>query len=108
MSNVLSESELQLKTEALKNHIETFAPDGYNYPLSNYHGSSSIYVRWNLTFGVDCDLSLYLKEDTATIVWSSTGRNVSEALAAVSLYRKVIEYAALAESFMKDCLVKKV
>jgi hypothetical protein len=48
--------------------------------------------------------TLYIRFDTkeVTVGWSSTDRNVSNALAAVTLYRQVVELAAQVDAFMQS------
>jgi hypothetical protein len=52
---------------------------------------------WAVTASLEIDIG----EKSASISWSSTGRSIASAVAAVALYQHVIELAAQVECFMK-------
>lgn len=54
-------------------------------------------VRWEACRGVDLFLEFDLEEEV-TVSWPGAGRKVVTALAAVSLYRTVVEFAACLEA----------
>lgn len=54
-------------------------------------------VTWEASWGVSCSLSFGI-DNEPNISWSSTGRTVVTAVAAIALYRTVVEFAAMLEA----------
>lgn len=57
----------------------------------------NVNVTWEAGWGISASLSFGI-DDEPTISWASTGRTVVTALAAVALYRTVVEFAAVLEA----------
>ena len=118
-------AKLVLRTgiPGLKGHRRNLFPPGLNRSImqdakGGHWGMQSF--CWEQSWGVGCDLRMGWKDGTKTyhgkkrkvslltceVSWSSTGRNLRDARAAVVLYGQVTDLACLIESHMEGLLIE--
>lgn len=101
----MSERYTKAKAEkALREFFLANCPKQFlRQPLEQYlsfsrdeEGFRHVNVSWEAGWGIECSLSCGIDRETE-MGWSSTGRSVAQATAAIALYRMVTDFAALLE-----------
>lgn len=64
--------------------------------LRHDDGFRHVNVSWEAGWAIGCSLSCGIDRE-AELGWSSTGRSVAAATAAIALYRMVLDFAAMLE-----------
>lgn len=65
-----------------------------------FAGNASNYVRWEVSFRVECTLCFDLR--SVNVTWASGGGNLITCHAVLSLYRMVVDFASMLETVRQE------
>ena len=93
-SNEKTTSHRAWAAECIRQFFEGYIRDEYRYSLD------MSWTSW--CWASECNISIDFDELKVRISWSSTGRTPLQAIAAISMYQQVTEYAAKIQAIMDE------
>lgn len=85
---------------------------------------STVWMEFDVSFGVNASIHLSIRQEKVTqttdgkwfkeyipkidLGWGSTTRTITQALAAVNLYKEVVDFAALLDTVLTDCVIGEI